>query len=216
MPYQPFARSVTAVVCMALVAGPLPARAEETLRCESNNYRYRYCRVDTDNRVTLVRQHSQSSCRQYESWGYDRRGVWVDRGCSADFRVGKGRDHDSGDKAAVGAAIAGVALLAVLAASNQKHKQEPEVATWAVGTFSGYDQVMRTNVELTILPGGSVSGRASRDEFNGSFKDNRLEAGRQVFRVERSGTGFIATDERDANHRVYFQRTGSGYSSSGY
>ena len=38
-----------------------PARAgeapERTITCSSSNYRYRYCRADTDNRVRLERQN---------------------------------------------------------------------------------------------------------------------------------------------------------------
>jgi hypothetical protein len=37
--------------------------------------------------VQLVRQISGSPCRQDETWGYDRRGIWVDRGCRAEFVI---------------------------------------------------------------------------------------------------------------------------------
>lgn len=213
-----FHRTVTSLLCVALVAGPLPARAEETIRCDSPGLRYRYCRVDTDDRVELVRQHSFIDCRQDRNWGYDRYGVWVDRGCSADFRVGRDR-HSGRDKAAVaGVALVGLAALLALSANKQAQAQaetQPqaagEVAPWAVGSFSGYDSLERTEVQLTILPGGAVTGRAGRNEFTGSLKDGRLTAGRHLFRVAASGNGFIATDERDSSHQVVFQRSGSGY-----
>ena len=80
-----------------------------------------------------------------------------------------------------------------------------------MGTFSGYDDVEQMTVELTIVPGGSVTGNAGGNSFAGSLAGNRLEAGRQVFRIERQGNGFSAVDERNASHRVLFQRTGSGY-----
>ena len=83
---QRLARSVSTLIGAALIAGPLPARAERTIRCDSNNYRYQYCRADTANHVKLERQHSTARCREGDSWGYDRHGVWVDRGCGADFR----------------------------------------------------------------------------------------------------------------------------------
>lgn len=38
-----------------------------------------------------------------------------------------------------------------------------------------------------------------------------MEAGRHVFRIERSGNGFLAVDERDSSHRVLFQRVAGGY-----
>jgi hypothetical protein len=35
----------------------------------------------------LVRQRSRNSCRFNKTWGYDRRGVWVSKGCRADFAI---------------------------------------------------------------------------------------------------------------------------------
>lgn len=206
------ARFLSALLCASLLPAS-PVFAEKTIRCESKHYSYRYCRADTDNRVTLERQRSRARCRQGESWGYDRHGVWVDRGCEADFRVGKGKGHGHGDSggnaAAAGAAIAGLAIIAAIAAS--KGQSQEDVAPWAVGTFTGYDDYERTDVEVTILPGGSVSGYAGSKQFSGSFKGSRLEAGRHRFSVERSGNGFLAVDEENSGHRVMFRRTGSGY-----
>jgi len=202
-------RPMAGLICAGLVLGPLPVRADETIRCESRGFRYNYCRIDTGNRVSLVRTHGFANCREGSSWGYDRSGVWVDRGCSGDFRVGRGGSHDRNVAAGV-AAVAGIAIIAALA-SNNKGKQEGEVPSWAVGSFSGYDDFERTQVQLTILPGGSVDGRAGDSSFTGSFTAARLDAGRHRFRVERSGNGFLAQDETNAGHRVLFQRSGSGY-----
>ena len=208
-----FKQVVTALSCLALVAGPLPVRAEETIRCTSHRFGYQYCPVDTGDRVNLVSQHSYTRCERDQSWGYDRHGVWVDRGCDADFRVGGG-SHDRRNAVVAGAALVGLAALLASSANKQAQAQahdQDQQDGWAVGTFSGYDEVERTEVQLTILPGGSVNGRAGRVDFTGSFKATRLEAGRHVFRVQRSGNGFIAIDEVDARHRVVFQRSGSGY-----
>ena len=56
--------------------------------CESNDGRYRECRVDTRQGVQLVRQTSRTQCVEGQSWGITRNGVWVDRGCRAEFVVG--------------------------------------------------------------------------------------------------------------------------------
>ena len=55
--------------------------------CESNDYRYTYCPVPVRRDVDLVAQYSKSPCRFQSTWGYDRGGVWVDRGCAAEFVV---------------------------------------------------------------------------------------------------------------------------------
>jgi hypothetical protein len=209
MPDKTLARPVAALLCLSLAAGSSPAWASQTVHCGSEGYRYKYCRSDTDNQVRLERQFSKSRCSQGYSWGYDRRGVWVDHGCDGEFRVG----HDSGgsDRAATaGAVIAGVAILAALAASS-RGQQSSDVPSWAVGEYSGYDEYDRIDVRMTILPGGNVSGYAGSSAFEGRFQSSRLETARYAFRVERSGNGFVATDERDPGHRVYFRRSGGGY-----
>ena len=85
--------------------------------------------------------------------------MWVNRGCGADFRVGRG--GSSSDKTA--AAVVGLIGLAAIAAaaSNQNKQSQEDVSAWAVGTFTGYDDREGTDVTLRIMPGGSVSGRAA-------------------------------------------------------
>jgi hypothetical protein len=205
---RPLTRAVSPLVCLALVAGPLPVRASETIRCESYNKGYSFCRANTDNRVELVRQISGTDCRENRNWGYERNGVWVNHGCGAEFRVGRGGSSNS--KAVAGVvALVGLAAIAAAANSKQRHQQE-DISAWAVGAFSGYDELDGTDVRLRIMPGGAVSGNAGRNAFSGSLDGTRLQAGRHSFRVSRSGNGFVAVDERDASHRVVFQRTNDG------
>jgi len=203
---------VAALVSASLACASVPAVASQTIRCKSNDYRYNYCRVDTDNDVRLERQRSNTACRQGYSWDYDRHGVWVNHGCEADFRVGRDGNHGSRNNAlAAGAAVAGIAVSAALAAQGNKGQQSADMPSWTVGTFSGYDPRVGTDVELTILPGGSVSGHAGATSFDGQFTGSVLRIERQAFRLERQGNGFVAIDERDANHRVVYRRSGGGY-----
>ena len=212
-PFRPVrSRALAAVVSTSLVSASLPAIASQTIQCKSDHYRYRYCRVQTDDHVRLERQRSNADCRRGYSWDYDRHGVWVNHGCDADFRVGRGGSDDHRDKAlAAGAAVAGIAVIAALAAQGNRGQQSADIPSWAVGTFTGYDPRVGTDVELTILPGGSVSGHAGATSFEGRFADSVLRTERQAFRVERQGSGFVAIDERDANHRVSYRRSGGGY-----
>jgi hypothetical protein len=72
----------------------------QVINCSSNDMHRHYCNADTRGGVRMVRQHSEAVCRQGYSWGYDRRGIWVDHGCRADFEMegnrgyGRDRDHD--------------------------------------------------------------------------------------------------------------------------
>lgn len=63
----------------------------QTVTCNSDDGKRHYCDVDTRNGVNMTRKISGSPCVQGESWGYDNRGVWVDRGCRAEFQTGGGR-----------------------------------------------------------------------------------------------------------------------------
>jgi hypothetical protein len=60
-----------------------------TLTCESDRNRRRFCEADTSRGVRLIRELGNRACRQGETWGYDRRGIWVDGGCRAEFEVGR-------------------------------------------------------------------------------------------------------------------------------
>jgi Protein of unknown function (DUF3011) len=57
-----------------------------TLLCESRNYAQQYCSTGQFvYRAWLVTQRSRSPCRQGQTWGYDRNGIWVTQGCEGEF-----------------------------------------------------------------------------------------------------------------------------------
>jgi Protein of unknown function (DUF3011) len=57
------------------------------VRCDSNNMYRNYCDVGRVRRAEIRRQFSRAPCQYGRTWGYDRRGLWVDRGCRAEFWV---------------------------------------------------------------------------------------------------------------------------------
>ena len=69
--------------------GPPPWPPPIILTCSSNNMRRVFCAADTRRGVRLVKQRSGSACIQGQTWGYGKRSVWVDRGCRADFQLGR-------------------------------------------------------------------------------------------------------------------------------
>lgn len=64
-------------------------RGGGTLTCSSDDGRRRYCNANTSSGVRLTRQISGSACIQGQTWGFDERGIWVDRGCRAEFQIGR-------------------------------------------------------------------------------------------------------------------------------
>ncbi|MGH7804905.1 MAG: DUF3011 domain-containing protein [Candidatus Binatia bacterium] len=61
------------------------------VRCKSNDWSYNHCEARNPRRVRVVRKLSDAPCVKNESWGTDRRGIWVDKGCEAEFAIDRGR-----------------------------------------------------------------------------------------------------------------------------
>jgi len=64
---------------------------DNSVKCESNDGGRKYCGTYSYNQVQLDRQISGSACIQNQTWGVDSRGLWVDRGCRAYFRINEYR-----------------------------------------------------------------------------------------------------------------------------
>ncbi len=56
--------------------------------CASSDFGYNYCRIRTNNNVRMINQVSESDCIEDKTWGYDKGGIWVDKGCRAEFSLG--------------------------------------------------------------------------------------------------------------------------------
>lgn len=75
-------------ITIAALAVSLPLMAQQTITCSSINGASRFCPANTKNGVMLVQEHSNNVCEQGSTWTYTPRGISVNGGCSADFRVG--------------------------------------------------------------------------------------------------------------------------------
>ena len=64
----------------------------QSIYCASDDGQRHTCPINTSSGVVrLVTQKSGSACVEGRTWGFNRNGIWVDRGCRADFEVGRGR-----------------------------------------------------------------------------------------------------------------------------
>ncbi|OOG63995.1 hypothetical protein B0E46_08710 [Rhodanobacter sp. B04] len=97
------AASLAVALSLAVVAPAVPAQqANRAIRCESSNGQFNRCMVPWRD-AQLVRQESKGACIRGQSWGVDRQGLWVDRGCRGQFAevVRGGRpgwdEHGPGD-----------------------------------------------------------------------------------------------------------------------
>ena len=64
---------------------------QQQIRCESGGNNYQLCPVNIQrgDDVRIVNQRSSASCQQGRSWGVQPNGIWVNRGCRADFVVNR-------------------------------------------------------------------------------------------------------------------------------
>jgi hypothetical protein len=190
-----------------------PVLADGQIECTSEGYRYRYCRVDTDNSVRLAHQQSKSSCDFGRGWGYDRRGIWVDNGCSAIFEYGygsggdrgRGRDRDRNDTGKIVAGVAAIAILGAIASSHERsdrHRDDDNwrdrVPGWAVGSFSGNDRLSGMEIDVNVDPNGRIGGYYGHRSLDGQFDGDRAYLGGRGYSAYATRDGFqlVADDDR--------------------
>jgi hypothetical protein len=81
-----------AAVAAAALLLASPCVAAGTVKVESRNLERTYKRTSTRGGVRLSRQLSREACVEGVSWGFDRDGIWVDKGCRAEFETGDPAD----------------------------------------------------------------------------------------------------------------------------
>lgn len=135
------------------------------VRCESWNYRYARCNLDTRGGVRMVRLIA-GDCRQGRTWGWDnnRNFVWVSRGCRADFQARYGNWGGGNDRPNnTGAVIAGVAVAAGLIALLASKGRNPD-------SNAANAQMAAINIGAGVVPAAAER----------SFRLCAKEAARQI------------------------------------
>ncbi|HMH14923.1 MAG TPA: DUF3011 domain-containing protein [Edaphobacter sp.] len=84
------AATVIATVLFVSPAAAQRGSSQQRITCSSNNGNRNWCDIGGNRDVRLVRQISGSACIRNSTWGVDRRGLWVDRGCRAEFAISGG------------------------------------------------------------------------------------------------------------------------------
>lgn len=177
---------MTATVLGLWTAPVTPALADSYVDCASQGYGRNYCPVYTGGRIWLDYQYSndRGPCIENDTWGRDRRGIWVDRGCRGRFRVedrysggsGGGKDKDN-TAAVVGGLLIGGLILGALAAnskndngsssgSTDSRRAVDSCSSEAVNQASRYGSRARVDRITSSRPQGrgySVQGYVSAD-----------------------------------------------------
>lgn len=185
-------------ITQLLFLQPASAR-EQYINCSSVNNRYTHCRAYTENQVRLVRQLSSNDCLEGRTWGYDDQGVWVDRGCRAEFVVGYPDRYDDRNNRP---------------GYNDGYQPGPPAPTppppvvppWAVGNFRGKNVRDRTDASLSISPNGEAVAVWAGQTHRGFFDGRDLRLGNLDLAVERNGQGFSTILRSDPGNRTDFRR----------
>jgi hypothetical protein len=82
------ALTVVPFVSHSSAANALPGQGGGVIYCASDDGRRKICPANTGGGIQLTKQRSDSPCVFGQTWGYDRNGIWVDRGCRAEFVAG--------------------------------------------------------------------------------------------------------------------------------
>jgi hypothetical protein len=225
-------RPQAAVLVITLAIAPL-AHADYSITCGSVSGRHNTCRLTEPGYVTLVKQVSGARCEQGRTWDFDRREIWVDNGCEAEFRVetwstyGQG-SHSQGssssgssgkDAAAIAGVLAGAAILGALV-NNKDHQDDYKyrdqnyygprhtsyVPGWMVGTFRGYNPMYGAEVTMTIRPDGRMSASSNGQPINGYVNDELLHVGNFIFDIDQTRDGFVTSQKGDRHNEVRYRR----------
>ena len=119
-------RTFLSVLLIAAVPALTTSLAAQTgtVGCSSNDGFYHYCRANTAGHVRLVRQLPGPRCQQNFSWGFDYRGIWVDRGCRAEFEYGAPPASDHTGAAVAGGILGAIIVGAIISSSNGEHRDQ--------------------------------------------------------------------------------------------
>jgi len=174
------------------------------ITCNSRDSEYNYCRVHTEDQVILSRQLSSSDCIEGQTWGYDRHGVWVDRGCRAEFTVGRSgyreynergygdyNDHRERSRGNY---------------NDYSEKDYGNIPGWVIGHFSGKNERDHTPASISVSQNGDVTAKWAGQQHKGYFDGRNLHIGDKDFIVKQRSRGFETILRQDHSNRVLFYR----------
>jgi hypothetical protein len=91
-------RTIGGVALLGALCLPRASQAQDrdlrTVTCSSMDGQRVFCAADTRDGVHLVRQVGDTRCEEGLTWGYTDRGIWVDRGCRAEFALSAAGPRD--------------------------------------------------------------------------------------------------------------------------
>ena len=151
---------LTVALVFVLIHTPAVTAQKGTITCQSYNGDYNYCYANTLGNVSLKQQLSNTGCQKGKSWGFDNHGIWVDRGCRAEFEYGRDQGgSSSGSKTAIAASAIGGAIALGMIISSRKDKQD-------------YDKLSADD-KVAYNAGWALGMQDARDKKSNDYKRHR-------------------------------------------
>ncbi len=174
------------------------------ITCSSRDSQYTYCRAHTEDRVSLSRQLSSNQCIEGRTWGYDRHGIWVDRGCRAEFTLGRSgyREYNGGGYGDYG----DYRERSHGDYRDHSDRDNGNIPGWIIGRFSGKNDRDNTPASIRVKRNGDVTARWAGKQHAGHFDGRNLHVGDSHFIVKQRRNGFETILRRDHGNRVRFYR----------
>lgn len=148
-------------------------RGDDSVDCGSSGYKMTRCAVPWRD-ARLVRQTSDSACVKGRTWGIDRGGIWVDKGCGGTFvEARRGDGPGPGDDGGWRPGPGWDAAIRVRCASQGYRYNMCQVDTGRGSSVSVERQISNTRCE---------QGRTWGFNRAGIWVDGGCEA---IFRVDR-------------------------------
>jgi hypothetical protein len=168
----------------------------QSIYCASDDGRRRTCPFNTGGVVRLVNQKSGSACVQGRTWGFNRNSIWVDRGCRADFEVGRGRGDGPNGRGNDSGYVSGV-------------RPDGRVS------YSGPIMNRRSDKALDVTGQGTQDGANIQqwgyaDQANQNWDVIDLDASEVAIISRHSGKALTVQGGRDNNGANIIQRSWNG------
>ena len=191
-----FGPVVVRVCALLLVLWTSGAYADYVIDCGSEGGHYKACQLREPGNVRIARQISGAKCEQGRSWDFNRREIWVDRGCEAEFVVegppggyGRPRDDERYRDPNYGGA-----------------RHSSYVPGWMVGTFRGYNEAYRSEVSVTIRPDGRAAAMWRGQALDGFVNEDQLHLGNLTFDIDQTRDGITTSQKGDRENVVRYRR----------
>lgn len=197
--------SLISVICTAQsLAFLIPATQahadnhKKIVTCDSPDFHRERCNISNKG-VQLKRQLSVSSCREGRDWGHDKKGIWVDNGCEAQFEVTQDSKISDGEVAAL---LIGGLLIGAMALNAEEEKKPPThqnalamPPNWAHGDFRGRNPNTYRDEDWKVEKNGHIQVVRQGRIFSGTWLNGqRMSIQNEIFSVERVGRGLRLTN----------------------